>query len=375
MTVFQSAEYDGLLGFPLPRLRGSFVTSNLYFMSPKRLQRPRSGIAGVRPISARMPPGPIDRARARRAWARRLSAVADDATSIYWNPAGMATGAVSQLCAGLRPESRGTAQSGRDAGRLARGPAQFIAFTLPPFGLGYYRRSMAAATDLTPEGMAGPSREDGRQSVQALTTSNIGVTLAQSINDYIVVAGTVKFVRGEVTSGVSTAGDPFDALDERDSFPHRSTSRVDVDAGAMVAVEQWRLGLVGPEPDDAGVRSSRRGRRLAWNWNGRSASARPGGAAGRGSRGWWCPPTSTSRAQASMTGERRDVAAGVETWWLGQRLGRPRRPARQHQRGARGRWSRAASRRRSSRACSWRRTWPMGTRTSARGVSGARLTF
>jgi hypothetical protein len=25
--------------------------------------------------------------------------------------------------------------------------------------------------------------------------------------------------------------------------------------------------------------------------------------------------------QASPTGERRDVAAGLETWWLGQRLG------------------------------------------------------
>ncbi len=54
----------------------------------------------------------------------------------------------------------------------------------------------------------------------------------------------MKFVNGEVTSGVSTADDPFDALDERNSFPHRSTSRVDVDAGAMVAVKQFRLGVV-----------------------------------------------------------------------------------------------------------------------------------
>ena len=246
-------------------------------------------------------------------------AVADDATSIYWNPAGMATGAYLSFVLDYgqnRAEPPGT----DGAPGASEGSAHFIGFTLPPFGLGYYRRSMAATTQLTPEGMTGPSREDGRQSVQALTTSNIGVSLAQSINEYIVVAGTVKFVNGEVTSGISTASDPFDALDEREAFADRSTTRVDVDAGAMVAVEQWRLGVVArnlttpefdrPDPDGGSVELER--------------EVRVGAAWGSGWPGISRLVVSTDvdlTRQASMTGKRRDVAAGVETWWLGQRLG------------------------------------------------------
>ena len=246
-------------------------------------------------------------------------AVADDATSIYWNPAGMATGAFLSFVLDFGQNRAEPPNPDGTAGG-AEGSAQFIGFTIPPFGVGYYRRSVAATTKLTTEGMAGQSREDGRQSVQALTTSNIGVTLAQSINDYIVVASTVKFVRGEVTSGVSTARDPFDALDERDSFPHRDTSRVDVDAGAMVAVEQWRLGLVArnlttPEFDRPDVEGSsvELGREV-----------RVGAAWGSGWPGISRLVVSTDvdiTRQASLTGDRRDVAAGVETWWLGQRLG------------------------------------------------------
>jgi hypothetical protein len=246
-------------------------------------------------------------------------AVADDATSIYWNPAGMATGSFLSFVLDYgqnraEPPSPDGSQGGSE------GSVQFIAFTLPPFGLGYYRRSMATANRLPPEEMASPSREDGRQSVQGLTTSNIGVTLAQSINQYIVVAGTVKFVNGEVTSGVSSATDPFDALDQRNSLAHRSTSQVDVDAGAMVAVEQWRLGVVArnlttpefdrPDVDGGTVELER--------------EVRVGAAWGSGWPGISRLVVATDvdlTEQASTTGKRRDIAAGVETWWMGQRLG------------------------------------------------------
>jgi hypothetical protein len=246
-------------------------------------------------------------------------AVADDATSIYWNPAGMATGAFLSFVLDYG-QNRAEPPNPDGTPGGAEGSTQFIGFTIPPFGVGYYRRSVATATRLTTEGMAGPSREDGRQSVQALTTSNIGVTLAQSLNQYIVVASTVKLVRGEVTSGLSTARDPFDALDERDSFPSRDTSRVDVDAGVMMALEQWRLGVVArnlttpefdrPDADGGSVELER--------------EVRVGAAWGSGWPGISRLVVSTDvdiTRQASMTGERRDVAAGVETWWLGQRLG------------------------------------------------------
>jgi F plasmid transfer operon, TraF, protein len=302
---------------PQSGLRASFVTSNWYFMSP---QRPYGRSVALLAFALMLPASALAQSTGTRAagMGEAFVAVADDATSIYWNPAGMATGAFLSFVLDYG-QSRAEPPGPDGTAGGSEGSVQFIAFTLPPFGLGYYRRSMAAA-QLTPEGMAGQSREDGRQSVQALTTSNIGVTLAQSINEYIVVAGTVKFVQGEVTSGVTTARDPFDALDQRDSLAHRSTSRVDADAGAMVAVEQWRLGVVArnlttpefdrPEVDGGTVELER--------------EVRVGAAWGSGWPGISRLVVSTDvdlTRQASMTGERRDVAAGVETWWMGQRLG------------------------------------------------------
>ena len=104
--------------------------------------------------------------------AEAFVAVADDATSIYWNPAGMATGALLSFVldygageALVEPEGPGGDQN-----------ATFIGFTLPPVGIGYYRLHRVLTRPVTPEETAQPSREDGRQSVQGLTTSHLGVT-------------------------------------------------------------------------------------------------------------------------------------------------------------------------------------------------------
>jgi hypothetical protein len=246
--------------------------------------------------------------------AEAFVAVADDATSIYWNPAGMATGAfvsfVIDYGAGdAVPEALDPAGSQS---------ATFIGFTLPPLGVGYYRLHRVTAIPTAPEGTAPRSRQEGRQSVQGLTTSHVGVTLGQSLGDYLVVAGTVKYVQGEVVTG-RFDGTPEGALDAVDGFPRRSTSRVDVDAGAMVDVERWRIGLVarsltsptfdGPEPDtgvelDPEVRVG-----VAW------------GAGWPGTSRLVVSADADLTRKPGLTGERRDVAAGVETWWWQQRLG------------------------------------------------------
>jgi hypothetical protein len=247
--------------------------------------------------------------------AEAFVAVADDATSIYWNPAGMATGAflsfVLDYEAGdalVEPEGPGGEQS-----------ATFIGFTLPPVGIGYYRLRRVLTRPVTPEETAQPSREDGRQSVQGLTTSHLGVTLGQSLGRYLVVAGTVKYVQGEVVTGSLTAT-AEDALEAADSFPSEDTNRVDVDAGAMLAVENWRVGLVarnltapsfrGPGPDGGEVELDR--------------EVRVGAAWGTGWPGISNLVVSADAdltRKPGLTGDRRDVAAGIETWWLRQRLG------------------------------------------------------
>jgi hypothetical protein len=131
-------------------------------------------------------------------------------------------------------------------------------------------------------------------SVRPITTDTLGVSLVQSLTDYIVIGATPKVVWGP------------------------SGSTFDVDAGMMLAYSHLRLGVVGRnlttptfETDD-GVSVD-----LEQEW-------RAGIAYGSG----W---TGVSRVVISVDadlkdrvtpmGDRRDVAAGAETWWLKQRLG------------------------------------------------------
>jgi len=167
---------------------------------------------------------------------------------------------------------------------------------------------------------AGPGREDGGRNVHGLTTSNVGLTLAQSINNYVVVGTTIRYVRGEVTAGFVPDSTASSALESASSLPHADTSRADVDAGVMLAVEQLRLGLVArnlarpgfpvPGTDGDEVHMDREVRMgAAWGngWPGRASLI--------------VSADADLTRQASPTGDRRDIAVGVETWWLGQRLG------------------------------------------------------
>lgn len=247
--------------------------------------------------------------------AEAFTAVADDATSIYWNPAGMATGVFVSfvLDYGAGDSDPGALEPGATAS------ATFIGFTLPPAGIGYYRLHQVRTQPVPPAETAPLDREEGRQSVQGLTTSHLGVTVGQSLGRYLVVAGTAKYVQGEVVAG-TIAGTPRQALDGADGLPHRSTSAFDVDVGAMVAVEQWRLGLVarnltapefdGPDPGGTTVALERQYRAgVAWapGWPGRTSLV--------------VSADADLTRRSDWSGDRRDLAAGVETWWLQQRLG------------------------------------------------------
>lgn len=245
-------------------------------------------------------------------------AVADDASSVYWNPAGMATGAYVSFVVDFGAVDSIPGDSG-GPGDGSKTTARLLAFTLPPLGLGYYRLSRVVAGPDEAAERTGPSREEGRRNVHGLTTSHFGVTLAQSLNQYLVLAGTVKLVRGEVSRGRVDLAGVSDALDAVDGLPHRVTSRADVDAGVMLAVEQWRAGLVARNlttpsfdgPDGSAAVELEREVRLGVAW----------GSGWPGNSRVVVSADADLTEQASPGGVRRDIAAGVETWWLGQRLG------------------------------------------------------
>lgn len=212
--------------------------------------------------------------------------VADDATAVYWNPAGLATGAVVSInleFGGLEPA--GTGQAGpRHA---------LVAFSLPPLGLGYYRQGEFGVGAPETVVTVGQSREEVRSNVHTLTTSTLGVSFLQSLTDHIVVSATPKVVWG---------GD---------------STRPDVDGSVMVAANRFRAGMVarhlaGPSFDLDGAEVELEPQvRLGGGW----------GSGWPGNSRVVVAVDGDVTPRATPGGERRDVAAGVETWWLARRVG------------------------------------------------------
>jgi len=134
-------------------------------------------------------------------------AVADDASAVYWNPAGLATGATFDL----------QVSKGRDS-------SLFVGAALPVLGASYYR-----TRDVTglPTVSGSPDRQNGGSGevrVRTLSTTNFGVTAVQTVVPGLVVGATARVVRG--------------GLEGSDA---RTT--VDLDAGAMVSAWDVRFGL------------------------------------------------------------------------------------------------------------------------------------
>jgi hypothetical protein len=101
-----------------------------------------------------------------------FTAVADDGTAPFWNPAGLASGAFVGLVA--------------DFNSLDRQSGLFLGLATPPLGLTYYRTTSTAK---------GSSDRNG------LVVQHAGVTVVQSLGDHGLAAGaTLKYVHGNAAS-------------------------------------------------------------------------------------------------------------------------------------------------------------------------------
>ena len=208
-------------------------------------------------------------------------AVADDASAVYWNPAGVATGALFDLQV-----------SGGDT-------PMFIGAALPMLGASYYRTHTVQGP---------PDRENegsGRVPIRTLTTTNLGVTVVQTIVPGLVTASTLRLVRGGLDEG-----------------PRRTT--FDLDVGAMVSLGLMRVGITGRnlrEPDFPVA-----GTEVEMDRQVRAGVALVPRDAGAGVHG----PLSVAfdidlTTTSSAVGEVRMAALGGEYWlargWVGVRAG------------------------------------------------------
>src|SRR5687768_7285473 len=127
-----------------------------------------------------------------------FTAVADDASAVFWNPAGLAAGAFFSLVV--------------DRNSMDDRSATLIALGTPPLALSYYR---TATGDL-------PNVRN------TLVAHHVGVSVVQSVGDRIAAGATLKLVRGEVSAGQG---------------PSLSTNKLDADLGVMTKGALGRLGL------------------------------------------------------------------------------------------------------------------------------------
>ena len=134
-------------------------------------------------------------------------AVADDATAVWWNPAGLATGGVFSMT--IEHDTFDHDSSGEESTGQRTGTA-IIAAT-PPLGLGYVRVRVDE----------GPA---------SLVTHQAGVTFLQTLVEGLTVGASLKYVRGEASF-------------EPDPAPDRTSNAFDMDAGVLLVRRSWRLGL------------------------------------------------------------------------------------------------------------------------------------
>jgi hypothetical protein len=237
--------------------------------------------------------------------------VADDATAIYWNPAGLAAGSYFSLVL----DRTGAEAIPDGSQRGSEKSSYFIGLAMPALGLGYYRLQAAtvrqAPSLLTgigglPELGLTPADPVPVQ-VDTLVTHHGGVTLVQSLWEGVAVGTTLKLVRGLAASTRTAAATAEDALDsEAAEIFGRATNQFDLDVGIMAAGGPLKAGLTLRNLREPGFAPAGGGEDLVLERQARAGVS------------YAVSPTWIAAADVDLLrtrdafGDRRDVALGTE---------------------------------------------------------------
>jgi hypothetical protein len=246
-------------------------------------------------------------------------AVADDASAVAWNPAGLVTGPIFNISVDFGQSSHepdGLPQVGTQAGRVG---STLLALGTLPVGLAYYRIGTTTAGLFSPADVGMPGRQDQQVLVRTMATSHLGVTVQQSLWNHFTVGAAFKVVRAELGSALRRTTTWDEALDSDEDIETEGFTRGDIDLGFMAAVGPLRAGLVVRnvteptfgEDEISDPATLARHARLGVAWGNR----------------WPGLARTIVSFDADLTrvpapgGERRDLAGGVEHWLPGRRIG------------------------------------------------------
>lgn len=160
-------------------------------------------------------------------------AVADDATAVAWNPAGLATGRLAGMTIGWHQLQLGN-QDAAPAPGARRQRATLTSFGTLPLGLSLETIDVSEIV----------SASDGSLATRTFQANVWGVSLLQTVFPDVVVGGTVKLIRGAqaiAPVGASTAGDALASASDADLARHTT---MDFDLSAMANAPKLRFGLL-----------------------------------------------------------------------------------------------------------------------------------
>ena len=190
-----------------------------------------------------------------------FTAVADDATATWWNPAGLAGGAYANLILeyGTQQEPKDDVNGAGLAVPAARTTTKAFAAAFPALGVSYYRLRVSEIRPLTSTAEAVASRQDPATVAvleQTLVLNQLGVTIGQSIGDHFVVGSTLKLVQGSHATALQPAS--VASLDQAQELDGPSETHGGIDLGAMAFVREDAAGADRPECERSGVQERSR---------------------------------------------------------------------------------------------------------------------
>jgi F plasmid transfer operon, TraF, protein len=258
-----------------------------------------------------------------------FTAVADDATATWWNPAGLGAWNSSGLAGGsyanaildfgTHQEPRTDRDPSGNAVSARRVDSRGFAVAYPALGLSYYRLSISEIQPPAPTGATGATRQDpGTADVRlrSLILNQLGTTVGQSFGRHLVIGSTLKLLRGSV--GAAASSNTTASLDAAAGLDGDGETHVGLDVGALASFGLVRAGVMVRNVHEttfgSGADTVTLGRQA------RAGLALVSGA--RGGSGRFSAALDADLTTATtVVGEERRVAAGAEGWLLGRRLG------------------------------------------------------
>jgi hypothetical protein len=250
-----------------------------------------------------------------------FTAVADDATASWWNPAGMAGGAYfnALIESGSQREPASDRTAAGDPQSAWRATTRSLAVAFPALGLSYYRLRISEIQPQTSTGTAAPVRQDGGATevrLRSTVLNQFGASVGQSLGSHLVIGSTFKLVNAGVGSQTQTLA--AGSLDAADGIDPSGETHVGLDVGAMASFGPARVGVMVRNVKETEFGSGPDAFTL-------SRQARAGVAVSSGRRGVIGGATAAVDVDLSKTttvfGEERRVAAGGEAWTSARTFG------------------------------------------------------